>query len=123
VLVALFAVTGMDPVTQVFSWMAGTATLGVLALMTMTCLAVLVFFRRTGADRRVWHTVVAPLLGFAGLAACLALTIGNFPTLIGGSATLAAVIGSVLLGAFVLGLVLHRVLRPVTSAVPAVEPA
>lgn len=123
VLVALFAVTGMDPVTQVFSWMAGTATLGVLALMTMTCLAVLVFFRRTGADRRVWHTVVAPLLGFAGLAACLALTIGNFPTLIGGSATLAAVIGSVLLGAFVLGLILHRVLRPVTSAVPAVEPA
>ena len=123
VLVGLFAVTGMDPVTQVFSWMAGTATLGVLALMTLTCLAVLVFFRRTGADRRVWHTVVAPLLGFAGLAVCLALTIGNFPTLIGGSTTLAAMIGSVLLGAFVLGLVLQRALRPVTAAVPAVEPA
>lgn len=125
VLVGLFAVAGMDPVTQVFSWMAGTATLGVLALMTMTCLAVLVFFRRSGADRRIWHTVVAPVLGFAGLVTCLALTIGNFPTLIGGSTTLAAVIGAVLLGAFVLGLVLHRLLRPATTSVPAAagEPA
>jgi len=69
VLVGVCAVAGMDPVTQVFAWMSGTAKVGVLALMTMTCLAVLVFFRRTKADRRVWHTVVAPALGFAGLVA------------------------------------------------------
>ena len=56
----MFAIAGMDPVTQVFAWMAGTATLGVLALMALTCAAVLVFFRRNRVDARPWHTLVAP---------------------------------------------------------------
>ncbi|PXY21812.1 amino acid transporter [Prauserella coralliicola] len=110
-LTVLFAALGMDPVTQVFAWMAGTATLGVLALMTLTCLAVVVFFRRTRVDQRAWHTLVAPVLGLAGLGTCLALTILNFPTLIGGSAGLAAVIGAVLAGSFVFGLALCAVVR------------
>jgi hypothetical protein len=71
VFVAVFAIAGLDPVVQVFAWMAGTATLGVLALMALTCAAVLVSFRRTGVDTRPWHTVVAPLLGLVGqLDAC-----------------------------------------------------
>ncbi|MDQ0382112.1 APC family permease [Amycolatopsis thermophila] len=118
VLIAVFALAGMDPVTQVFSWMAGTATLGVLVLMTLTCLAVVVFFRRTRVDRRVWHTFAAPVLGLAGLGTCLVLTVLNFPTLIGGSVGLAAVIGAVLAGAFAAGAVLSAVLRS-----PATEPA
>lgn len=123
VLVVLFAITRLDPVTQVFSWMAGTATLGLLALMTLTCLAVIVFFRRTKVDGRSWHTLVAPVLGFAGLALCLGLTVSNFSTLIGGSGGLAVVIGAVLLGAFVIGAVLSRMLRPSAPAPAAVEPA
>ncbi|MFF5992752.1 APC family permease [Prauserella flavalba] len=110
-LVVLFAALGMDPVTQVFAWMAGTATLGVLALMTLTCLAVVVFFRRSRVDQRTWHTLVAPALGLAGLGTCLALTIDNFPTLIGGSGGLAAVIGAVLAGSFVFGIALSTVVR------------
>jgi amino acid transporter len=96
VLVVAFAVAGLDPVAQVFAWMAGTATLGVLVLMVLTCAAVLAFFARSGADRRVWHTRVAPVLGFVGLATCLTLTIANFPALIGGSTGLAVAIGAVL---------------------------
>jgi amino acid transporter len=65
--IIVFALAGMDPVTQVFAWMAGTATLGVLALMALTSVAVLVFFRRSRADTRVWHTLVAPALGLLGL--------------------------------------------------------
>ncbi|MFD4197181.1 APC family permease [Amycolatopsis thermoflava] len=118
VLIAVFALAGMDPVTQVFSWMAGTATVGVLVLMTLTCLAVVVFFRRTRVDRRAWHTFAAPVLGLAGLAGCLVLTVLNFPTLIGGSFGLAAVIFAILAGAFALGAVLSAVLRS-----PATEPA
>ncbi|NKQ52724.1 APC family permease [Amycolatopsis sp. K13G38] len=119
VLLVVFAAAGMDPVTQVFSWMAGTATLGVLALMTLTCLAVLVFFRRATVDRRVWHTLLAPALGLAGLGTCLTLTVLNFPTLIGGSFGLAAVIGAVLVGSFLAGVVLSTVLRPAVVPAPA----
>lgn len=118
VLVALFALVGLDPVTQVFAWMAGTATLGVLALMALTCLAVLVYFRRTRVDTRPWQTAGAPALGFVGLLIFLYLTISNFPTLIGGSAGLAVAIGSVLVVFFVAGAVWSRARR--TVAVPAV---
>jgi amino acid transporter len=116
--VVLFAIAGMDPVTQVFAWMAGTATLGVLALMALTCTAVLVFFRRTGVDSRPWHTVVAPALGLAGLLVCLVLTVSNFPTLIGGSPALATGIGAVLVVSFVLGVAWSR-----RAATPVVQPA
>lgn len=116
--VVVFAIAGMDPVTQVFAWMAGTATLGVLALMALTCAAVLVFFRRTGVDSRTWHTVVAPGLGLVGLLVCLVLTVSNFPTLIGGSPALATGIGAVLVLSFVLGVAWSR-----RAAVVAVQPA
>lgn len=118
VLVAVFALVGLDPVTQVFAWMAGTATLGVLALMALTCLAVLVFFRRTAVDTRPWQTLAAPALGFVGLLAFLYLTVSNFPTLIGGSAGLATAIGAVLVVFFVAGAVWSRVRS--SAAVPAV---
>ena len=56
----------------------------------------LVFFARSGVDRRVWNTRIAPALGLLGLLGCLVLTLGNFPTLIGGSTGLAVGIGAVL---------------------------
>lgn len=83
VLTALFAVLGLDPVLQVFSWFSGVATLGIAVLMAATSLAVVVYFRRNRADLRVWNTVVAPLLGFAGLVASAVLIWANFPTLVG----------------------------------------
>ena len=107
-LVAVFALAGLDPVTQVFAWMAGTATLGVLALMALTCLAVLVYFHRSKVDTRLWQTVAAPALGLTGLIVFLWLTISNFPTLIGGSAGLATAIGAVLVVFFAAGAVWSR---------------
>ena len=83
VLMVLFAVLGLDPVLQVFSWFAGVATLGVAVLMAATSLAVVVYFRRNGADSRVWNTIVAPVFGFVGLIASAVLIWANFPTLVG----------------------------------------
>jgi amino acid transporter len=122
--IIVFALAGMDPVTQVFAWMAGTATLGVLALMALTSVAMLVFFRRSRADTRVWNTLVAPALGLLGLLACLVLTVSNFPTLIGGSTGLAVGIGAVLVLAFVLGVVwsLRRPSVLPDPADPAAQP-
>lgn len=121
VLIGAFAVTGLDPVTQVFAWMAGTATLGVLALMAMTCLAVLAFFRVPRGDTRLWHTRLAPALGLAGLGTCLGLTVANFPVLIGGSAVLAVAIGAVLAGAFGIGVLVSLVRRDAAALSLAVE--
>lgn len=111
VLLLLFVVVGMDPVTQIFAWLVGTASLGILILMSLTSLAVIVFFRRTGSDRRWWHTAIAPGLGFVGLMICLVLTIANFSLLIGGSGGLAAIIEAILVVVFAAGVVLAVVRR------------
>ncbi|OZF26089.1 APC family permease [Rhodococcus sp. 14-2483-1-2] len=111
VLVIASALAGLDPVTEVFAWFAGVSSVGIVALMTITSVAVLVYFRRTHVDTRPWNTLVAPLLGLVGLAALLFMTVVNLPLLVGGSTTLAALIGVLLVGVF-LGGIAVAVLRP-----------
>ncbi len=83
VLVVLFAVLGLDPVLEVFTWFAGVATLAIVILMILTSAAVVVYFRRTRKDTRPWNTVIAPILGFVGLMLCgVAITV-YFPILVG----------------------------------------
>lgn len=115
------AAAGLDPVTQVFTWLAGIATLGVVVLMLMTCLAVLVFFRRSGLDRRTWNTVIAPAAGLIALAYCLWLTVTNLPLLVGGSTTLAYIIGGLLVTSMVAGPVVAR-LKPHAHPIKSVFP-
>ncbi|WP_406349302.1 hypothetical protein OHA44_37185 [Streptomyces sp. NBC_00144] len=50
--------------------------------MTLASVAVIVFFRRTHHDTRVWHTIVAPALAVVGLGTVLVLVIGNFTQVI-----------------------------------------
>lgn len=111
VLVIASALAGLDPVTQVFAWFVGISSVGIIALMTLTSVAVVVFFRRSRVDTRPWHTMIAPGLGLIGLAVLLYMTAVNLPLLVGGSGTTAAVIGVVLVGTFAGGAVLAA-LRP-----------
>ena len=102
VLVGVFALLDADPVLQLFTWMAGVAIVAILALMILTSLAIIVYFHRSGADTRLWHTRIAPILGCLGLTAIAALVIDNFDILMGGSTTIAevflAIVGLVFLG-------------------------
>lgn len=119
VIMAIFALVGLDPVNDVFSWMSGLATLGLIALMALTSAGVIVFFRRNRSDTRVWNTVIAPALGVIGLVFLLVLVVWNFTTLIGGSLTLALIFEAILVAAFVVGFVLAwrwRRSRPDTYA-------
>ena len=56
--------------------------------------------------------------GLLGLLGCLVLTIGNFPTLIGGSTGLALGIGAVLVTVTAVGVVLGLVRRDATPDTP-----
>ncbi|MEH3077112.1 MAG: APC family permease [Quadrisphaera sp.] len=109
------ALAGLDPVMEVFTWLSGIATVGIIALMLLTCVAVLVFFRRTRADRRAWHTLVAPALGLVGLGGALALVVVNLPLLMGGSVVLGVGAGVLLLAALGAGWVLAAA-RPAAAA-------
>ncbi|GLY31888.1 APC family permease [Kineosporia sp. NBRC 101731] len=119
-LLVVCAGAGLDPVAEVFAWLSGAATAGILLLMLVTSVAVLVWFHRSRADTRLWHTRIAPGLGLVGLAACLAITVQNLPLLVGGSQTLALGIDAVLVLSLVAGPVLAAV-RPGAGALPVVQ--
>ena len=101
----------LNPVTQVFTWLVGVASVGIVILMAITSAAVVAYFRRTKSDTRPWNTLIAPTLGFLGLATLSVMTAVNLPLLVGGSNILAAIIGVLLLGAFLGGIALAT-LRP-----------
>lgn len=111
VVLAVFVLAGLDPVAEVFTWMSGAAVLGVLALMTLTCTAVIVFFRRNRIDARRWHTLLAPSLGLVGLAALMWLVLANFVLLTGGSTLVAGILLTVLAAAFAAGIAMAALER------------
>ncbi|MCM6774328.1 APC family permease [Nocardia sp. CDC159] len=101
--VGAFAVAGADPVLHLFTWLAGLATVAILILMVLTSVAVVVFFRRTGLDRRWWHSRIAPVLGMVGLLVVTAMVVRNFDVLVGGSWTVADILLAVVGLVFVFG--------------------
>ena len=74
---------GADPLTVIFSWTSAVATIGIVGLQFLVSAAVIVFFRRSGLDKRVWNTMVAPVLGMSGLGYALYLLVVNLPALSG----------------------------------------
>jgi amino acid transporter len=83
VIVGGFALFGADPFFELFAWLVGLGTLGVLTLQAVACLAVIAYFRKTRAETSPWTTLVAPLLGFAGLAVAVYLVLDKFDVLTG----------------------------------------
>lgn len=83
-LIVVFAIPGLDPVVEIYTWLSGAATLGLIVLMSATSLAVLVFFRRNkGLGYSAWRTAIAPTLALIGLLTALVLVVLNFEFLIG----------------------------------------
>ncbi|MEC4840405.1 APC family permease [Mycobacteroides chelonae] len=107
----VISVVGWDPITQTYMWCTGASTLGLVALMAMTSLAVIVFFRNSERAPSLWHSTIAPGLSFIGLTAVLLLVVKNFPLLVGDTTT-AVVLGGLIVAIFVTGLaVAERVRR------------
>jgi amino acid transporter len=124
-LMAICVIADLDPVLEIFTWLAGISGVGIVLLMLITCIAVLVFFRRTGVDRRPWHTLIAPALGLLGLGGCLYLLVKNLPLLMGGSTPLGIGAGVLLTVALAAGWLLARArpqaARDLTAAARADE--
>ncbi|GIJ56932.1 APC family permease [Virgisporangium aurantiacum] len=83
VIVTGFAVAGADPFLNLFAWLVGLGTLGVLVLQAATSVAVVVYFRRTRGDARPWQTLIAPTLALVGLTGAVYLVTRNFTVLTG----------------------------------------
>jgi amino acid transporter len=84
VIVIAFAVTGADPLAQLFTWLSTIAAIGVLLLMVGTCVAVVAFFHDNPSTtgESAWHKTWAPLLGAVALTGVLLVTVVNISTLL-----------------------------------------
>ncbi|MFP3459989.1 APC family permease [Arthrobacter globiformis] len=79
-----FMLAGADPFAELYAWLIGVGTLGIVVMQCATSFAVLVFFlRRNRAEPRLWSGVIAPVLGGLGLAGAAFLAVTNWDLLTG----------------------------------------
>ena len=81
-MVGIFAVLGLDPITQMFTWISQVGTLGVLGMMTITSLAVIAFFRNNAGGSAL-TTLILPAVSGLIMAALFVYIFVNFGDLTG----------------------------------------
>lgn len=104
-IMAVFALLRLDPLLQIFGPMGGLGIAGLSALWLLTSISVAVFFARRGGATK---TVVVAVLACLALTASLVLVLKNLPLIVGGTTTLAVLMGLVPLLFFTIGLMVSR---------------
>lgn len=116
VVIAPFVVLGLDPVGTLFSWFSGLAVATLIALYTLTSIAVIAYFRRHRVEPNLWTTLVAPAASSLLMLVVVVQVVNNFGVLTGGStATVWILLGAVPL-TFLLGWAKARRATPKESA-------
>jgi len=89
VIVGLFAVLGMDPVLQLFTWLTQLGTLGIVGLMAATSFAVIAFFTRNpGTGESALVTKILPLVAGVALLLLFVFSFAKFGEMIGATGLL-----------------------------------
>lgn len=73
--------TGLDPVTQIYTWFSGAAIIGLLTLMALTSIAVIVYFRRKSGESAM-KTIVLPALAALCIVGVIAVALMNISLVI-----------------------------------------
>lgn len=109
VIVLVFIVIGLDPLVEVFGFMAGVATVGMVIMMLLTTIAVVVFFLKNPRLRKnLWTGTIIPIVAVAALAAAGWLVLSNFTMVTSGSAGVSAVLACIPVVALVVGVIVNR---------------
>lgn len=117
VILAVFAGLGLDPILHMFTWISQIGTLGVIAMMCVTSISVILFFRKTGIAASPISTLLLPIVAaviMAGLFFYIFANYGDLTGTTGGS--LGWILPSLIPLAAVVGLLLAARLK---SADPA----
>ncbi|PZG03138.1 hypothetical protein C1I95_33995 [Micromonospora craterilacus] len=84
VVVTGFAVTGADPIGQMFTWLSTLGAMGLLSLLLAASLAALFSPHQVRGERAgVWEWLIAPMLGLIAGVAVLGLMVINVGSLLG----------------------------------------
>ena len=80
--IVIFAIAGLDPFLNLFSWMSGIAVIAVVAVEILVSVAVIAYFQKNGGGT-VWNSKIAPGLSIVLLASGLYLLMSRFNLLAG----------------------------------------
>ncbi|WP_426508700.1 APC family permease [Dactylosporangium sp. McL0621] len=81
--IVLFAVTGWDPLVNLFFWLGTAGGVGVLLLVAATSLSVIFYFARDSRGESAWSRLVAPILATIALGYVMWQVFDNFGLLLG----------------------------------------
>lgn len=85
VVIVVFAITGKDPVLNLFYWFSGIAVVAIVLVEVLVCAAVVAFYRRRPGSNPV-TTLVCPVLAAVGLILGEYLLMSRFGLLAGTTA-------------------------------------
>jgi amino acid transporter len=115
--VALFGVTGQDPVLALFSWLTNVATLAIILLMAFTAFSIVAFFSRNpGLERNVLVIKVLPIVTGLILLALVYYISANFGAIAGANGVLAVVLPGLVLIAGIIGFIAAARLKSADAA-------
>jgi len=85
--IAIYALGGWAPMTDLFFWLGTTGGFGILILLALTSVAVIGFFGTgpgaAGTGETVWARLTAPALSAVSLAVIVVLAVLHYATLLG----------------------------------------
>lgn len=113
IVITVYAILGLDPVTKMFFIFGAFGGLGLLTLLTITSISVIAFFSRKPSTETAWRTRIAPALSVLALCVIIGLTLINFDTVLGVApdSVLRWILPSIFVVAIVFGVVWARVLK------------
>jgi amino acid transporter len=84
IIIVVFAVTGMDPLIQLFFWVSTSGGVGILFLLVLTSIGTIVFFaRHKSGGENLWQRTIAPTVATVLLLAVTYFAVTNFAQLLG----------------------------------------
>jgi amino acid transporter len=105
VVVGFFALMGMDPVLQLFTWLTQLGTLGILGLMAVTSFSVVAFFANNAKGESALSVKILPIIAGVIMAALFFYIFAKFGDLTGAAGSLGIVLPSLVIVAAIVGFV------------------
>lgn len=111
IVVGLFAVLGLDPILNLFTWISQIGTLGIMAMMALASASVVAFFNRNNHGENAFVSKLAPAVAGLVMLALFIYVFANFGALTGTAGSLGFILPALVVVAGIVGLILASRLK------------
>ena len=116
IVVGLFAILGLDPILNLFTWISQIGTLGIMAMMALASFSVIAFFSKNSFGENALVSKLAPIVAGLSMAALFIYIFMNFGGLTGTSGALGIFLPALVVIAAIVGLLLASRLKSADAA-------